>query len=260
MLKTSLRINIWYVEVETNEDKKTDDDEKMDKNETEELDQVQCTDNEDGRIDEGYNVVGEEIGHEDADEEIDEDEEFADSNDDFDTEFEEDEELDDSEDFDTESERDEEFDIDSGATSEFAVGEVETDTDASSSHSGYCFSGQAITRTNGCNDIRVLAYSTSAGSNEAASIEMKDNSIEQCSNVMTTGADEALSIILEEDESLNRNKEQVTSSITSLDRLHHNEHEPSIDAHVEDLEYSHIYSEDNSGDIHTQEVPKVGLL
>ncbi len=96
---------------------------------------------------------------------------------------------------------------------------------------------------------------------------MKDNSIEQCSNVMTTGADEALSIILEQDESQNRNKEQVTSSITSLDRLHHNEHEPSIDAHVEDLEYSRRNSEDisgvdidefNSGDIHTQEVPKVG--
>ncbi len=107
-------------EEETNED------------ETEELDQVQCTNNEDGRIDEGYNVVGEEIGHEDADEEIDEDEEFADGSDDFDTEFEEDEELNDSEDFDTESERDENFDIDTGATSEFTVGEV--DTDASSSH------------------------------------------------------------------------------------------------------------------------------
>ncbi len=76
---------------------------------------------------------------------------------------------------------------------------------------------------------------------------MKDNSIEQCSNVMTTEADEALSTILEEDESQNRNKECITSSITCLDRLHHNEHEPSstsLDAHVEDLEYSRRDSED----------------
>ncbi len=70
----------------------------------------------------------------------------------------------------------------------------------------------------------------------------------------------------------NRSKEQVTSSITCLDRLHHSEHEPSstsLDAYVEDLEYSRRNSEDisdvdldefNSGDIHTQEVPKVGLL
>ncbi len=88
---------------------------------------------------------------------------------------------------------------------------------------------------------------TSAGSNQATTLEMKDNSIEQCSNVMTTEADEALSTILEEDESQNRNKECITSSITCLDRLHHNEHEPSstsLDAHVEDLEYSRRDSED----------------
>ncbi len=267
----------WNVKVERNEDKKTDDDKKLDKDEetnedeTEETDQVQCTDDKNGEINEDYNKVGEEIGHEDTDEEIDEDDEFANGSDDddFSTEFEEDEELDDSEDFDTESERDNVFDFDTNTNSEFTVGEVDTDTDASSSHSGYCFSGQAIARSHGCNDIRVFAYSTSAGLRQAVSIEMMDNSIEQCSNVIATDADEALYTILEVDESQNRIQECITSSITSLDGLHHNEpsSSTSLDAHVEDLEYSQRYSEDisdvdideiNSGDIHTQDVPKVG--
>ncbi len=100
------------------------------------------------------------------------------------------------------------------------------------------------------------------GLRQAVSIEMMDNSIEQSSNVIATDADEALYTILEENESQNRIQGCITSSITSLDRLYHNEHEPSstsLDAHVEDLEYSQRYSEDisdvdmdeiNSGDIH----------
>ena len=60
----------WNVKVERNKEKKTDDDKKMDKDE-------ECTDDENGEIDEDYNEVGGEIGHEDTDEEIDEDEEFA---------------------------------------------------------------------------------------------------------------------------------------------------------------------------------------
>ncbi len=62
----------WNVDEATNEDKKTDNDKEMDKDEetnedkTEETNQDKCTDDEDGRTDEYYNVVGEETGHEDT--------------------------------------------------------------------------------------------------------------------------------------------------------------------------------------------------
>ncbi len=217
----------WNMDEATNKGKKTDDDKEMDKDETnedktEETNQDKCTDDEDGRTDEYYNVVGEETGHEDTDEEIDEevteDEEFEDDDDDeeeeedFDTEFEADEEFDDNEDFNTEIEGDEEFDIDT--SSEFSVGEVDVDTDASSSHRGYYFSDQAITCSHGCKDILVLAYLTSTGSSQATSEEMKDYSVEQFPNTIATDADEALCTIIEEDECSvhNRSKESITSS------------------------------------------------
>ncbi len=128
------------------------------------------------------NVVGDKF--EDTDEAVDE------------------EELDDSdEDFDTESEEDEEFDIDSDSGSEYKVGEVDVDSDASSSHSDSFFSGQAITRSNGCKDIRVFAHLTSASSSLAANVERKDNSVEQCANAITD-AYEAPCTNLAEDECL----------------------------------------------------------
>ncbi len=280
----------WNVEVTTDENRKTDGDEEMDKDEKtneeeteeededeeEETDKDECNEGGDVRSDEDDNVVEEEVRHEESDEDIDgeefDEDEDSDIDDDFDTEFEEDEEFDDSEELEAEFERDEEFDIDTGTSSEFTVGEVDTDSDASSFHSGYCFSGQTVSRSHGCNDIRVFAYSTSAGSSQAASIEMKDNSIEQCSNVIATDSDEALSTISEEDEcsAQNGSKECTTSSIPSLDRLHKNEDEPSmttLDAREEDLECSPTCSvaisdddldEISTGVTHTQEVTKVG--
>ncbi len=280
----------WNVEVTTDENRKTDGDEEIDKDEEtdedeteeededeeEEKDKDECNEDGDVRSYEDDNVVEEEVRHEESDEDIDgeefDEDEDSDIDDDFDTEFEEDEEFDDSEELEAEFERDEEFDIDTGTSSDFTVEEVDTDSDASSSHSGYCFSGQAVTRSHGCNDIRVFAYSTSTGSSQAASIEMKDNSIEQCSNVIATDSDEALSTISEEDECSTQNgsKECTTSSITYLDRVHQIVGEPSmttLDAREEDLECSPTcsvaISDDNLDEIstgvtHTQEVPKVG--
>ncbi len=141
-------------------------------------DENEGTDDDDRREDVDNIVVVEEVGYEDTDEETDEEideEEFDGDND---------------EDFDTESEEDEEYDIDSDTSSEYTVREVDVDLDASSSHSDSFFSGQAITRSNGCKDIRVFAYLTSASSSLAANVERKDNSVEQCANAITS-ADEA---------------------------------------------------------------------
>ncbi len=152
------------------------------------------------------NIVGKEVVHEDSNEETYEDvneEEFDDDND---------------EDFDTESEEGEEFDIDSDTSSEYTVGEVYVDSDASSSHNDSFFSGQAITCSNGCKDIRVFAYLISTSSSLAANVERKDNSVEQCANAITD-ADEAPCTNLEEDECLaqNRNKDSIVSSTNSFD-------------------------------------------
>ncbi len=260
------------VDEATNEDKKTDDDKEMDKDEetnedkTEETNQDKCTNDEDGRTDEYYNVVGEETGEEDTDEEIDvevtEDEEFDDDDDDDEEEEEED--------FNTGFEGDEEFDIEIDTSSELSVGEVDMDTDACSSHGGCCFSDQAITRSNGSKDIGVLAYLTSKDSSQPANEEMKDYSDEQFPNTIATDADEALCTIIEEDEcSAQINcKEGITSSTISLDNQ--NRHDPSrtsLDVPEGDLECTAMYSEDitdadfdeiNSGVTHTQEIPKVG--
>ena len=262
----------WNVGVATNEDKITDDDEELDKDEekdkTEEIDGNKSTNDDYGRTDEDYNVVGEDIGHEDTDEEIDEevneDEEFDDDDVDDDDD---DDDVD--EDFDTEFEGDEEFDIDT--SSEFTVGEVDVDTDTSSSHSGYCFSDQDITHSHGCKDIRVLAYLTSSGSSQAAREEMKLNSVEQFPNTIATDADEALCTILEEDECsarIMRSKGSITSSTIYFDNQTRQDlSRTSLDAPEGDLECTAMYSEDitnagfdetNSGVTRTQEFPKVG--
>ncbi len=253
------------VDKATNEDKKTDDDKEMnrdkDTNEdkTEETNQDKCTDDEDGRTNEYYNVVGEETGEEDTDEDVEvtEDEEFDDDDD------EEEEE----EDFNTGFEGDEEFDIDIDTSSELSVGEVDVDIDAISSHRGCCFSDQAITRSHGCKDIRVLAYLTSKDSSQPANEEMKDYSVEQFPNTIATDADEALCTIIEEDEcSVQINsKERITSSMISFDDQ--NRDDSSRTTSEGDLECTAMYSGDitdadfdeiNSGVTHTQEIPKVG--
>ncbi len=59
------------------------------------------------------------------------------------------------------------------------------DTDVSSSHSGYCFTGQAITCFHGYNDILASAYFKPLAASEAT----KDNSVEQFPNAIAADTD-----------------------------------------------------------------------